>query len=431
MSDMPSLVCKYYLQGCCKYGEGCRYDHVRPTWSRSPSQAPAAPAARTLPPPVAGRQPHVSAWDRGGPHQQQQQQEEEQSPLESPLQLPNHLEEEDGEAWDYYDAEGEEWYGEGDEDEDGDAWQYYDDQGDDEYWDGCGEEEWEPGEEFSGQAGSEMCMQSILSGLEQGLDGVGSREGSREAAQEAEDDDDGDACAVPVALAGPMEPAEIELCPWFALRGHCPQKKRCERIHGDECEVCHKMAIHPYNAQAAAAHREECARRHNKLQARLLSAEIECAICYDKVLSAPDPRDRRFGLLSCDHPFCLKCIRGWRATSTADVDTAVRTCPVCRTPCFFITPSGVWPTSAEEKEEIVNNYKKRLSTIDCQYFAQGEGTCPFGSSCFYKHAYPDGTLAPRNNVRRARDSEGTGHVMGQIRLSAFFDSPAAQRLLRH
>eukprot|EP00967_Tisochrysis_lutea_P016967 scaffold19170_cov16-Tisochrysis_lutea.AAC.1 len=41
---------------------------------------------------------------------------------------------------------------------------------------------------------------------------------------------------------------------------------------------------------------------------------------------------------------------------------------------------AVWPTSAEEKEEIVNNYKKRLSTIDCQYFAQGEGTCPFGSS---------------------------------------------------
>lgn len=36
----------------------------------------------------------------------------------------------------------------------------------------------------------------------------------------------------------------------------------------------------------------------------------------------------------------LNCIRNWRATSTADVDTAVRTCPVCRTQCFFITPSG-------------------------------------------------------------------------------------------
>lgn len=31
-------------------------------------------------------------------------------------------------------------------------------------------------------------------------------------------------------------------------------------------QVCHKMAIHPYNPDAAAAHTEECIKRHNKLQ---------------------------------------------------------------------------------------------------------------------------------------------------------------------
>lgn len=40
---------------------------------------------------------------------------------------------------------------------------------------------------------------------------------------------------------------------------------------------------------------------------------------------------------------------------------------------------AVWPTNAEEKDEIVSNYKRRLSTIDCQHFAKGEGTCPFGT----------------------------------------------------
>lgn len=27
-------VCKYYLAGHCAYGDGCRYDHVKPEWSQ-------------------------------------------------------------------------------------------------------------------------------------------------------------------------------------------------------------------------------------------------------------------------------------------------------------------------------------------------------------------------------------------------------------
>ena len=36
-----------------------------------------------------------------------------------------------------------------------------------------------------------------------------------------------------------------------------------------------------------------------------------------------NPSERRFGLLSCDHPFCLACVRGWRShmDGGADVDS--------------------------------------------------------------------------------------------------------------
>ena len=55
-----------------------------------------------------------------------------------------------------------------------------------------------------------------------------------------------------------------------------------------------------------------------------LSSQVECGICLERVLSKVNPADRRFGLLNCDHAFCLKCIRGWRANGSADLDTAVR-----------------------------------------------------------------------------------------------------------
>lgn len=121
-------------------------------------------------------------------------------------------------------------------------------------------------------------------------------------------------------------------------------------------QSCGKHMIHPHNAEEAAAHRAECGARHARLQARLRSNEVECGICYEKVrwlqvrgrgwsslapppsrrqtvlplsqppppaqvLSHANPADRKFGLLACDHAFCLGCIRTWRSTGTADIDT--------------------------------------------------------------------------------------------------------------
>ena len=48
----------------------------------------------------------------------------------------------------------------------------------------------------------------------------------------------------------------------------------------------------------------------------------------------------------------------------------------------------------------------------CKYFDKGKGKCPFGSACFYLHAYEDGTIAkneepPRAKPRRVRTAANT------------------------
>ncbi len=68
---------------------------------------------------------------------------------------------------------------------------------------------------------------------------------------------------------------------------------------------------------------------------------------------------------------------------------------MCRQASWFVTPSSVWPSNQAERLRIIEAYKTRLKTIDCRHFDFGEGRCPFGTSCFYKHAYRDGSLEVR------------------------------------
>lgn len=82
------------------------------------------------------------------------------------------------------------------------------------------------------------------------------------------------------------------------------------------------------------------------------------------------------------------------ATGLAPPNTpqALRTCPVCRTPTHFVTPSARWPETAEAKAVIVQGYVDAMAQRDCAHFNFGDGSCPFGTSCFYRHAYRDGRL---------------------------------------
>uniref|UniRef100_A0A0D9WPS9 Uncharacterized protein n=1 Tax=Leersia perrieri TaxID=77586 RepID=A0A0D9WPS9_9ORYZ len=218
-----------------------------------------------------------------------------------------------------------------------------------------------------------------------------------------------------------LNPADLPICS-FAAAGNCPYGEECPQMHGDLCTTCGKMCLHPYRPDEREEHNKLCEKNHNRLETLKRSQEIECSVCLDRVLSKPTAAERKFGLLSeCDHPFCISCIRNWRnnsPTSGMDVNSALRACPICRKLSYYVIPSVLWYFSKEEKLEIIENYKSKLKSIDCKYFDFGTGTCPFGSSCFYKHAYRDGRLE-EVILRHLDADDGSTVIAKNIRLSDF------------
>ncbi|CAN0569740.1 unnamed protein product, partial [Ectocarpus sp. 12 AP-2014] len=106
-------------------------------------------------------------------------------------------------------------------------------------------------------------------------------------------------------------------------------------------------------------------------------------------------KGKRFGLLNCDHVYCLECLRTWRKSKGAQKDIS-RTCPECRKVSFFLVPSKEH-LKGKAKLKAIQAYKKGLSKLPCKYHkpgnASGGGTttvCPFGSRCFYAHLDENG-----------------------------------------
>lgn len=93
-------------------------------------------------------------------------------------------------------------------------------------------------------------------------------------------------------------------------------------------QVCGRFALHPYSEEASVAHTADCQGRHARLASIAASQEVECGICYERVMGKLRPGERRFGLLACEHPFCLACIRGWRSHTDggADIDNVSGGC---------------------------------------------------------------------------------------------------------
>ncbi|KAK7401510.1 hypothetical protein VNO78_13050 [Psophocarpus tetragonolobus] len=193
-------------------------------------------------------------------------------------------------------------------------------------------------------------------------------------------------------------PSEHLFCAFAA--SNCPFGDKCSRLHGNQCLYCRKFCLHPTDRKEKENHLRTCDKKEKYLKALKDSEEVECNVCLERVLSKPKPSDCKFGLLpECDHAFCLSCIRNWRnsappagmdVNNTSNANT-VRTCPVCRKLSYFVIPSGIWYTTKEEKQEIIDNYKANCKLIDCKHFNFGDGNCPFGTSCFYKHTVKPGS----------------------------------------
>jgi len=101
---------------------------------------------------------------------------------------------------------------------------------------------------------------------------------------------------------------------------------------------------------------------------------------------------KQFGVLEgCDHTFCLKCIRGWRATyDKRSSKHHFRTCPICRRNSYMVIPSYYMVNSGPDKDALIKEYKDALRELPCKYFEKGKGLCPFKNSCNYSHILPNG-----------------------------------------
>ncbi|GER32378.1 zinc finger (CCCH-type/C3HC4-type RING finger)family protein [Striga asiatica] len=218
-----------------------------------------------------------------------------------------------------------------------------------------------------------------------------------------------------------LDPLDQPMCS-FAAAGNCPRGEKCPHIHGDLCPSCGRLCLHPTRLHEREEHIKTCEKRQKHLEALTRSQGIECSVCLELVLSKPTPAERKFGILSeCDHPFCVSCIRSWRGNSPAsglDINSALRACPICRKLSYFVIPSVIWYFSEEEKSGIVESYKAKLKSIDCKHFDFGSGSCPFGTSCFYKHAYRDGRLE-EVVLRHLGAEDGNTVIAKDIRLSDF------------
>ena len=88
-------------------------------------------------------------------------------------------------------------------------------------------------------------------------------------------------------------------------------------------QTCGRYALHPRDLQQREQHGRGCEARAQRGAALQASRQVECAICLERVLDKADATERQFGLLDCEHAFCLCCIRGWRShlEGGADLDS--------------------------------------------------------------------------------------------------------------
>lgn len=196
------------------------------------------------------------------------------------------------------------------------------------------------------------------------------------------------------------------LCPYFENSLDCPFASTCQYIHGDICDVCNLACLHPLDSVQREQHRKECMNQVEKEMEEAFaiqrSNQKQCGICMEIVWDKEKVNDRRFGILeNCNHCFCLVCIRQWRASKSYE-NKIVKACPECRVKSDYVTPSKYWFDNEEDKKRIINDYKINLGKTECKYYKSGDGTCPFGSKCFYLHRNKDGTIAQLPDPTRRR-----------------------------
>ncbi|KFO27462.1 Putative E3 ubiquitin-protein ligase makorin-2 [Fukomys damarensis] len=414
-NSKPSTICKYYQKGCCAYGTRCRqglnawapeyvergYDHTRPLAAAGgavgppPPIGPSAAFSGLHPPSVLT----VAAMKT--PSQESGRRDKRTLVLR------------------------------------------------DRNLSGLAEEKTPPGTALSNpgscsnpQLGPEMKPHSYLDAIRSGLDDV---------------------------EASSSYSSEQQLCP-YAAAGECRFGDACVYLHGDMCDICRLQVLHPFDSEQRRAHEKVCMATFEvemeKAFAFQASQDKVCSICMEVILEKASASERRFGILSsCNHTYCLSCIRQWRCakqfenqiikfgewhghclrgpgkcashSKLRDPPAIILilqrrkqewSCPECRVISEFVIPSVYWVEDQNKKNELIEAFKQGMGKKACKYFEQGKGTCPFGSKCLYRHAYPDGRLAEPEKPRKQLSSEGTVRFFNSVRLWDFIENRETQQV---
>ncbi|XP_036909689.1 probable E3 ubiquitin-protein ligase makorin-3 [Sturnira hondurensis] len=204
-----------------------------------------------------------------------------------------------------------------------------------------------------------------------------------------------------------------------AAMGQCFRGESCAYLHGEICDLCGRQVLHPMDADQRADHIRACIEMHERDMelsfAVQRSKDKVCGICMEVIYEKANPSDCRFGILSnCNHSFCLKCIRRWR-TAREFRNRLIKSCPECRVTSNLVIPSEFWVEEEQEKEELIRKYKATLRTKTCRYHIPGRGCCPFGTTCLYKHADPEGEGQEEEEEQEEPERQGNGAPGGHRR----------------
>lgn len=218
-------------------------------------------------------------------------------------------------------------------------------------------------------------------------------------------------------------PDSAQLCPYLVM-GQCHYGDQCVYLHGDRCEVCGLHLLHPTDAQQRREHEKLCLSEFEAEMEKAFAAQISqdkvCSICMEVVVQKLSQSERRFGILSsCDHCFCLGCIRKWRHAPFSN--EVIKACPECRVPSELVIPSVHWVQEQTQKDQLVALFKNAVSKKPCKFFLEGRGTCPFGDRCLYLHQDPFGRKPGPERVRKQLGPEGNVRFMNNVRLWDFIE----------
>eukprot|EP00903_Cladosiphon_okamuranus_P012561 g11761.t1 len=229
----------------------------------------------------------------------------------------------------------------------------------------------------------------------------------------------GDACTFS------HDPQRVPACSFFENTGTCRYGNSCKFLHGsnssssshDHRSASATKASAPAQAGGASGSAASAQQQGSEGSSstgmagavRPAGAGVEelevaedkdkCGICLENIPAS----GKRFGLLNCDHVYCLECLRTWRKSKGPQKDIS-RTCPECRKVSFFLVPSKEH-LKGKAKLKAIQAYKKGLSKLPCKYHkparsgsnggsrsssSSGTNVCPFGARCFYAHLDENG-----------------------------------------